>query len=742
MADDLDLEQLLDTAVARHEAGQLNLAEADYRLVLQYDPNALDALNLLGAILQERGGFDESIPLLRRALEIEPDFPEALISLARAERAVGSNVAAAAAARRAVALAPELAAAHFQLGGALIELADHGGAVEALRRATTLEPQSVDALLLLGIALTRINELQAATDALLAALALDPGRVDAAPALVHLAYAYHVGGNANAAIKAARRAVSLDPTLPEAQVQLGRLLLDLENDEETAEVLRRAIEMAPRSLEAQIAFATVSTRLKDFDSAAQAWKAALALKPDDTDLLIDLARSLDKLECFDEASNAYHRADQLAHGHPIAQFGIANGLARKGDFGAAVTMCRRALETRPAWSRVWLKLGNWESMLGNFVEAEEAYRHTLALDPGSAAALKGLSALGKRLDTYLSDDIAKAILVDQSRPLPDRIAAGFALGRMLDREHSYDEAFEAFVLANRLAHSDRAARKFAFDRSKVREMVNWLIATFVPQTFVETAGWGDPSDLPVFVVGMPRSGTSLVEQIVASHPLIFGAGERKNVTDILTVLGNGKQMCSPMMWDRELVRRESKAYVDFLAGLGGSAVRVIDKMPFNAIFLAQIAILFPHARVVICRRDLRDVGLSCFFQHFYEDSMMWADDLGDCGFQGQQIGRLMDYWVSVLPVPVLQMQYETLVGNLERESRRLIDFLRLDWNPACLAFHKTNRVVATASHWQVRQPLYASSIGRWQHYRRHLDPLLRELEGLLPIGTEHHIFTD
>jgi hypothetical protein len=133
---------------------------------------------------------------------------------------------------------------------------------------------------------------------------------------------------------------------------------------------------------------------------------------------------------------------------------------------------------------------------------------------------------------------------------------------------------------------------------------------------------------------------------------------------------------------------------------------------------------------VVCRRDLRDVSLSCFFQFFRDDLLVWTDDLADCGYRAREIDRLMEHWRKVLPVPILEVQYETLVANLESESRRLIDFLGLDWDPACLAFHDTERTVMTASHWQVRQPLYASSVGRWRHYRHHLEPLLRELEGV------------
>ncbi len=612
-------------------AGRLDLAEAGYRTVLQHDPNEPDALNLPRLNLQGRGDVVQPIALITCAPDVQPESPETLTDLARAQRAARAPVAAADAARRAIALDPDLTEAHLQLGGALMDLDDTAGAVEALRRATGL---------------------------------------------------------------------------------------------------------APRSLEAQVALATALTRRKDHLSAAAAWQAALALKPDDPGLLIDLATSLGELGRVDEALAAFRQADALAPGHPRAQYGIALSLERTGNIPAAAEVCRRAVETTPDHPRLWLLLANCETKLGHFDAAASAYRRTLALAPGSVEVLHALVVAGEGLDDDAAKDAVHSVLDDESRPVRDRVAAGFTLGLSRDRDGAYDEAFAAFAVANRLLRADRAAHGFVFDRNADHDLVDRLIAATGPQAFANTAGWGDPSELPVFIVGMPRSGTSLVEQIAASHPLVFGAGERKDIEDILATLDRERPPGRPVAWDRASVRREAMAHVQRLRGLGGNAVRVIDKLPLNVIALGQIAMLFPRARVVVCRRDPRDVCLSCFFQYFREDATMWTNDLADCGFRARQTDRLIGHWRKVLPIPILEIQYETLVANLAAESRRLIDFLELEWDPACLAFHETERTVLTASHWQVRQPLYASSVGRWRHYRHHLGPLLRELEGLVPADDE------
>jgi hypothetical protein len=302
---------------------------------------------------------------------------------------------------------------------------------------------------------------------------------------------------------------------------------------------------------------------------------------------------------------------------------------------------------------------------------------------------------------------------------------------MLDRAGAYDAAFAAFDAANRLIRAQWQESGQAFNPAAMRRYVDWAIESFSPELFAATRDWGDPSELPVFIVGMPRSGTSLTEQIAASHPQVFGAGERKDISDVVRDLNGGERHLPPLSWSREAVRGAALAQIERLRERGGDAVRVIDKMPDNARLLGQIAMLLPRARIIVCRRDPRDVCLSCHFQQF-ADGLSWSTDQTELAERTRQIDRLLAHWLCVVPNPILEVHYEALVGNLEAESRRLIDFLGLEWDPACLAFHETERPVMTASVWQVRQPLYSSSVGRWRNYRRHLGPLLQGLRGLVP----------
>jgi hypothetical protein len=270
-----------------------------------------------------------------------------------------------------------------------------------------------------------------------------------------------------------------------------------------------------------------------------------------------------------------------------------------------------------------------------------------------------------------------------------------------------------------------------FDAAQFEGAIGQLIDESPRELFSGFSTWGNPSELPVFVVGMPRSGTTLVEQIAASHSQIIGAGEISDINAIsLELSARNRDVARVQDWDAAHASSLGDRYVDRLRRLGGNALRVINKTPDNVMLLGLVAMLFPAARIVYVRRDPRDTGLSNFLQRFAHGNI-FAYDLADCGVRTRATTRLAQHWLSVLPLRMLTVDYEALVGDLEGESRRLIDFLGLDWEPACLDFHRTRRAVTTLSVWQVRQQIYTRSVGRWRKYERHLGPMLAALRPLV-----------
>jgi len=254
-----------------------------------------------------------------------------------------------------------------------------------------------------------------------------------------------------------------------------------------------------------------------------------------------------------------------------------------------------------------------------------------------------------------------------------------------------------------------------------------MTATCTPAFFEQVRGFGLESERPVFIVGLPRSGTTQTEQILASHSQVFGAGELRLGRDDFEALAPQADVALRALagLDQATARRIGEQHLKRLNELNADRSRVVDKMPDNYLYLGLLAALFPRARFIHCRRDLRDVAVSCWMTNFRH--IRWANDPDHIAARFDEYLRTMEHWRRVLPVSVLEIDYEETVADLEGVARRLVAWCGLDWEPACLYFHEGNRPVRTASVTQVRQPIYQRSVARWKNYERSLEPLLARL---------------
>lgn len=616
----------------------------------------------------------------------------------------------------------------LRIGLGHLQAGRYDAAESALLRVQRRDPRQSDAIHLLGVISHQRGRPARAIQLIGQALRLRPAFPEA---LTNLARAQRAVGDAAAAADNARQAVALAPGLAEAHIQLGRALLDLEDIENAAESCRRAVALAPRSLDAQVNLGAALTRLDDYAGAAQAYQAALRLKPDRVETLTDFGAVLTKLNHHQDALRCHERATALAPKSARAHAGHAATLKAAQDVAGSAEACRRSLALEPDNAEILLLLGSNLAALGRFEEAIACHRRVLELKPDRAEARRRMVAAGERFETEADMEQLRATATSDTIPPQERIAACFALGSLKDKAGAFDEAFQYIETANRLTRAGHVAEGHVFDRVALTRQVDEIMDAFSREFIQAAASHADPTELPVFVVGMPRSGTTLVEQILASHALVAGAGELRDIGGIAIALGFGQPSSDRPEWDPTVAQREAANYLGVLRTCDGNAVRITDKMPDNIFWLGLIACLFPGARVIFCRRDPRDICLSCYFQSFGA-GLSWSNDLEDCAFRAQEVDRLWRHWQGMLPLRMLELRYETLVGDLEGQSRRLIDFVGLPWDPACLAFHQTARQVMTASLWQVRQPLYASSVGRWRHYRSHLGSLLAGLAGILP----------
>jgi tetratricopeptide (TPR) repeat protein len=614
------------------------------------------------------------------------------------------------------------AVAHYQAGRF-----DRASAL--CRKTLGREPGNVDALHLLGVIALGEGRPDRAIQLIGKVVAVSP---HSAEAHSNLGNAQHAGARPAEACASYRRAIDLNPDFAVAHNNIGRVLCEEGDFPAALASCERAVAIAPDLAEAHNNLGNALRGLGRLEAAEAAFRRALRLQPSNAMLHTNLGNLLGDLKKFEEAQACYRRAIEIDADLAAAHYGLAACLRSLGDLVAAAERFQKVVSLTPAQAFVWNDLGRTLRSLGRFEEAVTAFHQSLAVNPKFGEAYRNLASCQQLTADEQNLARLSALMEQPDLPIEERAAAGFAMGKVLDDADRFEEAFLAYEGANRMYRDSRAAAGERFDAAELHREIDKVIATFDSPYFASVLDWGSRSELPVFILGMPRSGTSLVEQIAASHSRVFGAGELREIGNLAQQLdpiiaairsGSDEDGAEPGAEHRIIVRRLAATHLEDLKALGGCAERVINKMPDNVFKLGAIATLYPGARVIFCRRDPLDTCLSCYFQKFTADQLVFSYDLTDCATRYLETERLMAHWRKVLPLKWLDVEYEALVSDLEGQSRRLIAFLGFDWEPACLDFHRTARTVTTASAWQVRQPLYSRAVGRWRKYQDQLAPL-------------------
>lgn len=402
--------------------------------------------------------------------------------------------------------------------------------------------------------------------------------------------------------------------------------------------------------------------------------------------------------------------------------GLAYALQKQSDWAGAIQHYQQAVALEPNHVQVLLGLGVCLRSQGRLDEACAKFEQAITADPECVEGYHLLSTL-KRFD---ADDP----ILRQCEALAPRVAAlpllkqaryGFALGKMREDVGRFDDAFTAYAAGNRAR-----ASLFVLDESDEDAWLQRTCAAFGAKRLSERAiGNTDDRRVPVFVIGMPRSGTSLVEQILASHPRVHGAGEIADLREVMQEYAGSLAGWPDNMLalSNDTLHHMGIAYLERVFRTAPQATHVINKTPLNYRYVGLIRLILPHARIIHLVRDPMDVCFSCFTRLFDGDNLAYTYDLETLGRYYVRYARLMRHWRQVVPDALLDLHYEVLVRDTESEVRRMLDYLGLEWNARCLEFHRNNRVVETASRAQVRQPIYRSSIERWRHFETHLQPL-------------------
>lgn len=534
----------------------------------------------------------------------------------------------------------------------------------------------------------------------------------------------HAGaGRIEAAAEAVSRAVALAPGDPAVQERAAGLLMALGRVPDAERAFRRALELHPDRAGALFGLARLEFARGRPEAGLDLVERGCRSHPDDPRGPHMLGRMYLEQGLLAGAVRALEQAASLAPDDPDVRADLGLALQSAGDDEAARACYRAALERRPGHDAALRGLARLAELAGDPGEAVPLLAPVVADHTAGAelTAVYGrlLAQTGRRDEAIDLLERRLGGTVDRT----GRMALLFQLGQMLDAAGQPEPAMACLLEANRLKAAE-------FDPAAYRSLVDRLLSTFDADAMMQMPRSGLSDARPVLIVGMPRSGTSLAEQILASHPAVTAGGERSDL-GLLALATAGDGLAYPESAAR-LTAGELQAmgrhYLDAMGPPGASPGRVTDKMWQNFEYLGLAELMLPGARVIHCVRDPLDCGLSCFFQHFFGSGVAFSYDLAHIGAYMAQYQRIMAHWRSVLSLPIFELGYEALVTEPEASIRALLAFLDLPWDPACLDFHRTRRPVRTASFEQVRRPLYQSSVGRHRAYERWLGPLVAALE--------------
>ncbi|RWA62937.1 tetratricopeptide repeat-containing sulfotransferase family protein [Mesorhizobium sp.] len=536
----------------------------------------------------------------------------------------------------------------------------------------------------------------------------------------------HQAGRRQEAESLYRQVLGQQPNHAAALHFLGLLLHQTGRSEEGLDLIEQSVSLQPRNADFLNNMGTVMRDLGRVAAAVDFFRGAVDVRPDQLAARDNLGSSLKQLGQFEGAEEVYRGTIGRNPFHVRARIGLAETLQEAGRLDEAIALFRESLSIRPKDAELLYGLGVAMMEKGDLTEAADLARQAVAIAPAMAKAWLLLTQVKRQTDR----DAELAGMVAEHAKAPQdslaRMQLSFGLGKANDDLKDYGRAFDYFAEGNAIRR-----KGIDYDPVKTRDEFEAMKAVFDKAFFEKHKPSDNSDDTPIFVVGMPRSGTTLVEQIIASHPQVFGAGE---LSILKTAVGKQFPMSMPggFPWgiadvSDKAFAEAGQAYLDMLHTRYPGFRHVTDKMPGNFLLVGFLHMMLPKAKIVHCARDAAATCLSIFKVHFRGDSHRYGYDLGELADFHNLYTDIMAHWHKVLPGVVHDVRYEDFVADQEGQTRALMAHLGLPWDDKVLSFHETDRPVRTASAAQVRQPMYQGSVDLWKRYGDRLKPLLDRL---------------
>ncbi len=776
---EVTLDEALELAKSHHQAGNFTIAERTYRDILNAVPDHFPTVHFLGLLCHQRGNDVEALSCSEKAVNAAPENPNVWINHGAILIANEKYIKAVEAFDEAISIEPELYGAWTNKSYALWLLDRFEEAEEAALQATMLEPEKVEGYINLGIALGAQEKFDEANNIWAQAEKMAPEEVkiysnwsntlrsmgalesarekaqraveleaDNHEALCNLANALRDLGKLEDALDAYNKATDVQPDYYQAHANKAATLIDMERYPEAITAAKYGISFNKEYAFAYSQLSKAQLGMGEYGEAYAAADQATRFEPEEPLHYIHMAEALLAMDRYDEAEAVVAKAMSFDPGEPRTLIALADVRRGLDQIDEAIEALDSAISNHQVTPGLLLKKAIILNYASRPEDALEVIETGLEMFPGNAQLLytkadilltsnrkdeareivEAAGASGSETDKMLyymnivsyknmtkddEDFIEFKKLMENTDKYSLDIQSNlqFSMFQTLERMKEYDEAFEYLKTGN-----DMLARMRKYDPKSRPNFAESIAEIFSLEVLEQYNGLGSESDVPVFIVGMPRSGTTLTEQIISSHHQVFGAGELFDMGNIIRDLGPLVPEKARMIGD-EYVRRIK------LRDKTGEALRITDKMPPNYQQIGLIKSVLPNARIIHCRRNPMDNLLSCYKQNFAQGHV-WSYDLEGAAYQYIEYAKLMDHWRNVLPAgSFLEIDYEETVSDLETQARRLIDYVGLEWDDACLKPHKQKRSVLTASKNQVIKPVYKTSVEAWRRYEKQLQPM-------------------
>jgi len=674
--------------------GRYKQAENVCRQIIQAKPGIADAHSILGVVLNAQGNRKEGIASLKRAVKLAPKTASFRSNLGEIQRQNGNLADALVSLQEALELDPNNAQAQNNLGIARFDSGNFEEAIEAYKKAIEVNSKFAEAYNNLGNAQRRMGKLDEAMDSYQEALAIRERYPETYNNLGTLLCEI---GKKDQAEHALRKAILQNPAYVEAHNNLATIYFQEGKEVDALRQLTEVLKLAPKDKRGLTLTARIQSHRGNTTAAEQACRLVLQEDPENAEALTILGQVLHETDRFDEALKVLEKANELAPRNPetLNFYGVA--LKSVGRLEDARAQILKGIELNPNMYGAYANLND----LVDFSEEKELF---------------------EKLETIVE--------AGKDTQAPWMLPLHFAYAKALDDNKQHEKALEHYIAGGQLKR-----KLLTYDEAETAKFFDDIKKTFPAEIFKNRPYEGNETDRPLFIVGMPRSGSTLVEQILSSHKDVYGAGEVKYFSQALNKLRDRFPSLSryPAIvgeMNPNHFKLVADGYEKALFKNAGEAKIVTDKLLTNYFFVGLLHLMFPHARFINTRRDPVDSSLSAFTKLF-KDDMPHSYDMGEMGRYYRQYDAIMKHWEKVLPKGVLKVvEYEKVVENTEEEAKAIIDFLGLKWDKAVLDFHKSSRPVKTASVAQVRKPIYKTSVKRWKKYGKGLQPLVDAMGGL------------